>query len=186
EPASRDASWVPGVGKRAGGILPWPEERGRRAAPWKKKLALAAATIAKIDAPTLRRSDAPTLRRSDAPTLRRSDAPTLRRSHCGNKSSASFPRKRVSSSSRKFWLAKQRSLAGRSGCTLARAGKERYKDGRDRLHPERRHVDVADSGLQHRLDRGVCGTPFLFSPGHDPCGRISQGIVEYHSAPEFR
>src|SRR5581483_5229113 len=99
EPASRDASWVPGVGKRAGGILLCPEERGRRAAPWKKKLALAAATIAKIDAPTLRRSD--------APTLRRSDAPTLRRSHCGNKSSASFPRKRVSSSSRKFWLAKQ-------------------------------------------------------------------------------
>src|SRR5581483_1390831 len=69
EPASRDASWVPGVGKRAGGILLCPEERGRRAAPWKKKLALAAATIAKIDAPTLRRSDAPTLRRSDAPTL---------------------------------------------------------------------------------------------------------------------
>src|SRR5581483_5114484 len=66
--------------KRAGGILLCPEERGRRAAPWKKKLALAAATIAKIDAPTLRRSDAPTLRRSDAPTLRRSDAPTLRRS----------------------------------------------------------------------------------------------------------
>src|SRR5581483_4576255 len=77
EPASRDASWVPGVGKRAGGILLCAEERGRRAAPWKKKLALAAATIAKIDAPTLRRSDAPTLRRSHAPTLRRSDAPTL-------------------------------------------------------------------------------------------------------------
>ena len=76
--------------------------------------------------------------------------------------------------------------ACRPSCCLATVEKERYKNLRDRLHPERRIVNVADPGLQHHRDRRFCRAPLLLAPRHNSCRRILEGTIESDSTSQFR
>ena len=45
---------------------------------------------------------------------------------------------------------------------------------------------MANSGVQHHLDRGLRRASLLLSPCHNPRGRILEGAVESDSAAQFR